>query len=174
MSMPRKIAIWLLRAVLRYSSAESQEWARAMLRELDFIESDWAALFWALGSTTAVFRHSGRELLALFGNKLETKEGNVNDNQKRVLGTMTGVGIGFLLAVGGFALLLVALHLISDPARMPFPAQLAIVGIPEIIFAIIAIKLWRKRRPIAIGVLASAILLAAHVVTHVATHGIPR
>jgi hypothetical protein len=174
MSASRKIATWLLHAVQRYSSAESHEWASAMLRELDFIESDWAALFWALGSTTAIFGHSGRELLALFENKLENKEGNVNDNQKRVLGTMTGVGIGFLLAVGGFVVLLVVLHLISDPARMPFPAQLAIVGVPEIIFAIIAIKLWRTRRPIAVGVLASAILLAAHVVTHVATHGIPR
>ena len=87
---------------------------------------------------------------------------------------MTGVGTGFLLAVGGFVLLLVVLHLISDPARMPFAAQLTIVGVPEIIFAVIAIKLWRKRRPIAIGVLATAVLLAAHVVTHVATDGIPR
>ncbi len=173
MPVPRKIATWLLRAVLRYSSAESQEWASAMLHELDFIESDWAALLWALGSTTAIFRRSGRGLLSL-GNKLEIKEGKVNDNQKRVLGMMTGVGTGFLLAVGGFVLLLVVLHLISDPARMPFPAQLAIVGIPEIVFAVIAIKLWRKRRPIAVGVLATAILLAAHVVTHVATHGIPR
>jgi hypothetical protein len=173
MVLLRKIGTALLRAVVRHSPPESREWASAMLRELDFIESDWAALFWALGSTTAVFRHIGRELLALFEGKFEIKEGSVNDNQKRVLGTMMGVGIGFLLAVGGFVLLLVLLHLISDPARMPFPAQLAIVGVPEIIFAVIAIKLWRKRRPIAVGVLATAILLAAHVVTHVATHGVP-
>lgn len=174
MSTPRRIATGLLRAALHFSSTESREWASAMLRELDFIESDWDALLWALGSTTAIFRHSGRELLASLGSKLGIKEEKVNDNQKRVLGVMTGVGTGFLLAVGGFVLLLVVLHLISDPARMPFAAQLTIVGVPEIIFAVIAIKLWRKRRPIAIGVLATAILLAAHVVTHVATHGIPR
>ena len=29
-----------------------------MLREMDFIEGDWAALFWALGSATALFKHS--------------------------------------------------------------------------------------------------------------------
>jgi hypothetical protein len=29
-----------------------------MLAELDFIESDWAALLWAAGATTALFRHS--------------------------------------------------------------------------------------------------------------------
>lgn len=27
-----------------------------MLREMDFVEGDWAALFWALGSSTALFR----------------------------------------------------------------------------------------------------------------------
>lgn len=27
-----------------------------MLREMDFVEGDWAALFWALGSATALFR----------------------------------------------------------------------------------------------------------------------
>jgi hypothetical protein len=29
-----------------------------MLREMDFVEGDWAALFWALGSATALFRGS--------------------------------------------------------------------------------------------------------------------
>jgi hypothetical protein len=28
-----------------------------MLREMDFIENDWAALFWALGSVTALLKH---------------------------------------------------------------------------------------------------------------------
>ena len=28
-----------------------------MLREMDFVEGDWAALFWALGSATALFKH---------------------------------------------------------------------------------------------------------------------
>jgi hypothetical protein len=48
MSATRRLASKLLRAILRHSSADSQEWANAMLRELDFIENDWAALFWAL------------------------------------------------------------------------------------------------------------------------------
>lgn len=173
-SMPRRIAIGLLRAALCFSSAESKEWASAMLRELDFIESDWSALLWALGSTTAVFWHSGRQLLTEFGNLLAFKEEKVNDNQKRIFGVAGGVGAGFFLAVGSFGLLLVILHAFFDPGRMPFLTQLTIVGVPEIIFAVIAVKLWRKRRPMAVGILASAILLGAHVVTHLATHGIPR
>jgi hypothetical protein len=28
-----------------------------MLREMDFVEGDWAALFWALGSATALLKH---------------------------------------------------------------------------------------------------------------------
>jgi hypothetical protein len=30
-----------------------------MLREMDLVERDWAALFWALGSATALFRGLG-------------------------------------------------------------------------------------------------------------------
>jgi hypothetical protein len=174
MSIPRRIAAGLVRALLDVSPEESREWAAAMQQELEFIEGDWEALLWSLGCTSAIFRRLGRELLALLGNKVEIKEERVNDNQKRVLGMMRGVGTGFLLAVGGFVLLLVVLHLFSDPGRMPFLAQLAIVAVPEILFALIAITLWRRRRPVAVGVLATAVLLAAHVVTHVATHGIPR
>ena len=57
MSTVRRFAAKLLRPVICHAPDESQDWANAMLRELDFIESDWAALLWALGSTTAIFRH---------------------------------------------------------------------------------------------------------------------
>ena len=41
---------------MRFSSSdESREWASAMLRELDFVDSDWEALLWALGSTSCDF-----------------------------------------------------------------------------------------------------------------------
>jgi hypothetical protein len=57
MSTVRRFASKVLRVVIRHASDESRDWANAMLRELDFIESDWAALLWALGSTTAISRH---------------------------------------------------------------------------------------------------------------------
>ena len=60
MGTPRTLAGKLLRAVVLLAPAESRDWANAMLRELDFIEGEWAALFWALGSATAIFRHAGR------------------------------------------------------------------------------------------------------------------
>jgi hypothetical protein len=58
MGAPRKLATGLLRAVLRLVPEESRQWATAMLHELDFVDGDWAALFWALGSVTAILRHA--------------------------------------------------------------------------------------------------------------------
>jgi hypothetical protein len=47
-----------------------------MLSELDFIESDWAALFWALGSARAIFKYSIPRLLrAGLGKRSSQEEG---------------------------------------------------------------------------------------------------
>jgi hypothetical protein len=54
----RRLAWRLLNARAEHSSAESRSWGNAMLREMDFVESDWTALLWALGSTTSLSRHS--------------------------------------------------------------------------------------------------------------------
>jgi hypothetical protein len=41
--------------VVRFAPVGIGEWAQALLWEKDFIESDWAALSWALGSTRILF-----------------------------------------------------------------------------------------------------------------------
>jgi hypothetical protein len=166
-SFPRKIATGLLRAALRYSSAESQEWASAMLRELDFIESDWAALFWALGGTTAIFGHSGDRLLVWLGKQFGLKEDGMNDFQKRAVGVISGVGIAVAVTI----CLLVVIHLSGNPERIPWIAWTVIATLTEIGFVIAAIALWRKRRPMAVGILVSAALLGTHFVMHLASHG---
>jgi hypothetical protein len=53
----RRLASAILAGAFRHASQETQEWGNAMVREMDFIESDWAALFWAIGSATAILRH---------------------------------------------------------------------------------------------------------------------
>jgi len=63
---PRRLASWWLGVVAKHTPDESRRWAEAMLRELDFIESDWAALWWATGSTGAIVRGCGREFGAWF------------------------------------------------------------------------------------------------------------
>src|SRR5258708_31752115 len=53
MRAARKLATALLNAAVRHSPAETRSWGEAMIRELEFVESDWVALRWAAGSLTA-------------------------------------------------------------------------------------------------------------------------
>jgi len=171
MSALRKVATKLMRAVLRHSAAESHDWASAMLRELDFIESDWAALVWAFGGVTALFRRSSRRLCSLLMNRLGHEEGWMNDLRKRAVGIVSGVGIAAALA---FSLLYLASHFLpfADPERMPRLAWLIVITLPEVSFIFAAIALWRKRRSMAVGILLLAIVLATHFAIHLATHGL--
>ena len=92
----------------------------------------------------------------------------MNDFQKRAVGVISGVGI----AVAVTACLLVGIHLSGDPERIPWMAWTVIAGLLEAAFAITVIALWRKRRPMAVGILLSAALLGTHFVMHLAsTHG---
>lgn len=50
----RDLAVWILRIAIRHASPDAQEWGNAMLREMDSVEGDWAALLWALGSVRAL------------------------------------------------------------------------------------------------------------------------
>jgi hypothetical protein len=169
MSATRRLASKLLRAILRHSSADSQEWANAMLRELDFIENDWAALFWALGSTTAIFRRSGRGLKAWLGNYSE--EGRMNSIGKRAVGVASGVAIAGMLVLCAFGLLLLSAHLFPGLGldHLEWTHWLTVIVIPEVVFIIAAVALWRKKGPLAVGILLSAVMLAMHFVIHLTT-----
>jgi hypothetical protein len=50
MTRLRKLAVKISDTVICRSLPAYKDWARATARELEFIESDWAALRWALGS----------------------------------------------------------------------------------------------------------------------------
>jgi len=58
MPVLRRWAFRLLRTAVRLAPVESRRWAEAMLAELDHVEGGLPALQWALGSTTALCRHS--------------------------------------------------------------------------------------------------------------------
>jgi hypothetical protein len=55
MSTARKLASKISFAVVRFASPGTKEWARATLHELDFIEGNWKAFFWAIGSVRILF-----------------------------------------------------------------------------------------------------------------------
>jgi hypothetical protein len=56
MTAPRKLALKISHAVVRFAPRGAQDWVKAMLRELDFIANDWTALFWSLGSTRILLK----------------------------------------------------------------------------------------------------------------------
>ena len=171
MSFPRKIATGLLRAVLRHSPPESQVWASAMLHELEFIEGDWEALFWSLGSTTAIFRHSGQRLWVWLGRQFGYEEGRMNDFQKRAVGVISGIGIAVAVTICFMVLVHGSAHIFGfadSPWMMRFVMVMA--WVMEALFVGAVIALWRKRRPMAIGILLSAILLGTHFAMYISTH----
>jgi hypothetical protein len=145
-----------------------------MLRELDFIENDWAALFWALGSTTAIFRHSiPRGLRAWFGKHSGREEELMVKNiGKKAVGIASGVAIAGVVAICAFGVVRLLFHFFPAWDLGPVPWWVAVILIPEMIFVVAAVALWRKRRLMAVGILLSAVTLVTHVIVHVATHGV--
>jgi len=169
MGAPRTLAAKLLMAVLRLAPEESRDWALAMLRELDFIEGDWAALFWALGGAAAILRHTASVGWEWLKGK-SRKEGAMNTSGKKVL----GVGLGMLsaLALVGCAFAVLRLIGVVFPGleHSPWAYWLAVLAIPEAIFVAATVMLWRKRGPVAAGILATALVMALHVAVHLTLH----
>jgi hypothetical protein len=170
MTAPRRWAVAILRTVIAHAPDACREWAAAMLHELDYIESDWAALWWALGSVAAISRHAVRECWKQFARNMTHPEGRAMDN----LGKKTGwlfAGMGAALVLGILAA--VGFHLTIDifpslrPSGEPWLPSLILIVIPEIIFIA---ALWRKRRPMAVGVLVMAVAITTHLAIHFITH----
>jgi hypothetical protein len=139
-----------------------------MLRELDFIEGEWAALFWAIGSTTAILRHAAAVWRAWLNGT--TKEGRMNSKGKKAL----AVGLGMLSALAlvgcAFAVLRIAGVIFPGLEHSPWAYWLAVMAIPEAIFAAATVMLWRRKGPVAAGILATALVMALHVAVHFTLH----
>lgn len=172
MSILRAIASKLLRAVSRYSSEQARDWTDAAARELDFIESDWEALVWATGSTTAIVGHWGRDMEASLAGYLRYREDLLmKDIGKKTLGTMSGIGIALALALAAWGLYALALYLFpSLDTGVPWPAWIMIIVLPETIFAICVVKMWQRKRYQAVGILLAAMVLATHFAMHIMSH----
>ena len=174
MGTPRALATKLLRAMLRYAPEERRPWVEAMLRELDFVEKEWAALTWALGCSTAIFRECLRgwgtwirKQCSDFFKIKQTEEGSrMNSTGKKTLGVVAGMGIALAFGVCAFFLapsIATILQGLGIPRTMG--SHLLSVLLPtEAILVVAAIVLWRRKlAPIAVGLLATAFVMAAHV-----------
>lgn len=172
MGAPRKLGRALLTAALHVTPPATREWAAAMLRELDFVSSDWEALFWALGSTAAIFRHAGRNWRLWLSHLDQKREERMNSTGKKTIGIVSGAVSAIMLVACAFGLLRLTDILFPSLgiANTEWTHWFSVIVIPEAIFIAAAVVLWRKRRPIAAGVLLTAVAVGLHVAIHVASH----
>jgi hypothetical protein len=171
MGTPRNLAARLLAAVLRLAPPESREWASAMLAELDFIDGDWPALFWALGCAAAIARHSATNWRSWFSNTKHPREEKMSSTGKKTVGVLSGAGLALLLAFAGMGLVefLGFMFPAAGIQHLQWPHFLGAIVIPEIVFVVSAILLWRKRPPVALGILLMGAAIGVHVAVHFAT-----
>jgi hypothetical protein len=65
MTLVRRLALGISSRVVRWASRGCKEWAEGLAREATVIESDWAALGWALGSTRVLLNFREARLATL-------------------------------------------------------------------------------------------------------------
>jgi hypothetical protein len=131
----RNLALKILHAVVRWAPPGAGEWPDAMLREVDFIENDWMAVSWALGSTRLLFtRQAGHDQLGSLSRRME--------DLTRKVRRRTG---------GGFALastetFLYGLLLYKFPSTVQRFGCL--VGIAAMLYTGCQLFVWRARNPL--------------------------
>lgn len=131
--MIRRLGSQILRVAIRRAGPELRCWGEAMLNEMDVIESDWAALRWAIGGAVSLFR--GFELPISDVSEVPERFERVQNALRRkyniaylacflvmagfsyylVIFPNIGERVGCVLTILGAALLAVQLH--SNDAR---------------------------------------------------------
>jgi hypothetical protein len=159
------VRVWargLLEWMVERAGAGTREWARAMLGELDEVEGDWAALFWALGGVGAVVRGS---VWGWLKRQVTFKEGmTMSDVAKKVVGLLAGVGVAMVMMVTMAVVLHIAFHVFPGfgPGRGPMGMWLGIAAVVEVLFVGTVVGLWKRQRAMAVGVLVMTVLVTAH------------
>jgi hypothetical protein len=169
---PRHLAIALLNAAARLAPPHAQDWAEAMLRELDFVSGDWAALWWALGGVGAIFHQAGRSWGQKIFERRRRVEEPMNSKGKKAVGVVSGAIAALLVVLCAFGLLRLTdlLFPALGIAGTEWTHWLSVIVIPEAMFVAAVIVLWRKRGPIAVGILVTAIAIGLHAALHMAGH----
>jgi hypothetical protein len=86
------------------------------------------------------------------------------------MGVALGMISALMLAGCAFAVLRIAGFLFPGLGieHAEWTHWLAVIVIPETIFVAAAVVLWRKRGPVAAGILTTALMIALHVAVHLA------
>jgi len=170
MSAIRRAAWRLLNRMAQQATPETRTWGSAMLREMDFVEGNWEALLWALGSIMVLGRNSiSRGLRSWFDRNF------IGRSSRTMTARITSLASGILIGAAVLAVCIVAfVSLVHaswfEPAYGKLADRLLIVVVPETIYLAGALALWRQRKPMAVGVLVAGVILIAHAAMHFITH----
>ncbi|MHB1675317.1 MAG: hypothetical protein ACYCSP_13815 [Acidobacteriaceae bacterium] len=95
----RGSALKISNTVVRFASPGCKEWAEGLAREVAFVEGDWAALGWALGSVRVLFDYREAPLGSLveLPSVAEKFAQHASDNHTW-LSSVTSFGWGLLFA----------------------------------------------------------------------------
>lgn len=90
-----RVAEGISRFVVRHASSGSREWAEGLAREADFVESDWKALAWSLGSVRVLFSYREAPLRSL--EDLSTEAEKYAERSRHRFGSTDAIWIGNLI-----------------------------------------------------------------------------
>jgi len=156
MAATRDAARRVLQFVIRRAPAGSRAWGDAMMREMDFVDSDWDALLWALGSTVALCRHSLIE-------QLRNRRWSLQRNARVIASVLSGVAAAAtVLIISMLTLQSIQRTSWYAPSQGRLVELLFAVVIPDALCLLGAVILWRTHRRLASGILAAGAALGAH------------
>jgi len=95
----------------------------------------------------------------------------MKDTAMKLLGLLLGVLIAVAGAAGAFGLLVLVFHFFPalEHRGLPWPAWLLALML-ETLLVVGTVRLWARKRPMAIGILLAAGIFGTHFVMHIASH----
>lgn len=163
MSPIRGLALRVLRFVVRLTPSSTRSWGDAMIGEMDHIEDDWAALFWALGGSLALFRCSLIEHLRNLRNVLADEVPARKGAAHLIKSILSGVGVAAVVLMISMLTLATLQHTYGvEPSQARFAQLLFAVVVPDALCLVAALALARPQRRLTSGILAAGAALGAH------------
>jgi hypothetical protein len=165
-----KLASTFLQFVVKHLPVESQPWGRAMLREMDFIETPWGLLSWVIGGICVLFAYSVR---LQFRNSFRETLGDIrrSGSKRTIAGLLSGLAISGIL----LGLCLLGYRRLEQIPRWQLRYDRLIDAVlvfllPEAVYLLAVTLFWRRRRSAALGILLAAVALLTHVLVRHLMH----
>jgi hypothetical protein len=172
-SAMREMAERVLELAMRLTPESGQDWVAAMRRELDFVEGDWAAFWWAVGGVTVIARQLAGQWVVGRGEQIRKWKDKAMEQMGKKAGWLAAGALG-MIALSGVAFGLLYWTAVSFPNlgldRAEWTHILFIIVIPAMISLGFALWLWRRQRPMAVGILLSLAAISTHLVVHFTHH----